>query len=130
VTLEGRLLTGEIVRFEAAAVRGGLLLPVLLPDPRASFHDLKRGVEVDYARTLIFILPPEWSYTPGLRIHRSKGFSGAPAIENTPQGAAVAGHFIGHHIVKAGGRTITLGVIEDYGAIRAAVESFAASPRK
>jgi len=129
VTLEGKLLTGEIVRFEAAAVRGGALLQVLLPDVRPSFHSWKRGLEVDYARTLVFILPPEWSHAPGLRLHLASGFSGAPALEKTPDGDAVAGHFIGHRTVEAGGRKVTLGVIEDYEAIRSAVEEFAAQPR-
>ena len=130
VTLEGKLLTGERVRFESAAVRGLEPLRVLLPDVRMSFHNWKRGVEVDYERMQIFILPPEWSYPNRLRVHRAAGFSGAPAIERTPQGDAVIGHFIGHRAIKVGGKKITLGIVEDYHAIRSAVEMFAAQSGK
>ncbi len=130
VTLEGKLLTGESIRFESAAVRGLEPLRVLLPDVRMSFHNWKRGVEVDYERMQIFILPPEWSYPNRLRIHRAAGFSGAPAIERTPQGDAVIGHFIGHRAIKVGGKKITLGIVEDHHAIRLAVEMFAARSGK
>jgi hypothetical protein len=130
VTLEGKLLTGERVRFESAAVRGNGLLQALLPDEKGSFHNSKRGVEVDYERTEIFILPAEWSYPNRLRVHRSSGFSGAPAIEKTPRGDALTGHFIGHHTVKVDNAKITLGIIEDHEAIRSAVERFAALPSK
>ena len=130
VTLEGKLLTGESVRFESPTVRGLELLRVLLPDTRMSFHNWKRGVEVDYERMQIFILPPEWSYLNRLRIHRAAGFSGAPAIERTPQGDAVVGHFIGHRAIKVGGKKITLGIVEDHHAIRSAVEMFAAQSGK
>jgi hypothetical protein len=61
-----------------------------------------------------------------LKIHRAAGFSGAPAIEKTPLGDAVAGHFIGHRSIKIGNKKITLGIVEDHDAIRAAVEKFAA----
>jgi hypothetical protein len=130
VTLEGRLLTGESVRIEAPAVRGAELLQVLLPDTRMSFHNWGRGVEVDYERIQIFILPPEWSYPNKLRVHRAAGFSGAPAIERTSQGDAVAGHFIGHRSIKVDNKKITLGIVEDHDAIRAAVERFAAQTAK
>jgi hypothetical protein len=128
ITLEGKLQTGELVRFQSAAVRGGELLNVLLPDVRASFYNLKRHVEVDYARTAVFILPPDWSRPTKLRLHRAAGFSGAPAIEKTPEGDAVTGHFIGHRAVEINGRKFALGIIEDYETIRAVVERFAALP--
>ena len=87
-------------------------------------------MEVDYERIQIFILPPEWSYLTRLRIHRAAGFSGAPAIEKTPLGDAVAGHFIGHRYIKVENKKITLGIVEDHDAIRAAVERFAAQTAK
>ncbi len=130
VTLEGKLPTGENVRFESAALRGFEPLQALLPDPRMSFHNGRRGVEVDYERTEVFILPPEWSYRNRLGLHKATGFSGAPAIEKTPQGDAIVGHFTGHHVVKIGDTRITLGILEDYDAIRSAVEKFAALPGK
>jgi hypothetical protein len=126
VTLEGKLPTGESVRFQCAAVRGLEPLKVLLPDIRTSFHNWRRGVEVDYERTQIFILPPEWSKPNRLRLHRAIGFSGAPAIEKTPQGDAVAGQFIGYRSVQIDNAKFTLGILVDYEAIRSAVESFAA----
>jgi hypothetical protein len=129
VTLEGKFQTGEIVRVQCAAVRGSEVLQTLLPDLRASFHDWNHNVEVDYERTLIFVLPPQWLYAGRLKIRRVAGFSGAPAIEKTSGGDVVAGHFIGHDTVDIDGRKMTLGVVEDYRAIRAAVESFAALPR-
>ncbi len=130
VTLEGKLPTGENVRFESAAVRGFEALQALLPDPRMSFHNSRRGVEVDYERTEVFILPPDWSYRNRLGLHKATGFSGAPAIEKTPQGDAIVGHFTGHHVIKVGNARVTLGILEDYDAIRAAVEKFAALPGK
>jgi hypothetical protein len=129
LTLEGKFQTGEIVRFQCAGVRGAKILEALLPDVRASFHNRNRDVEVDYARTVIFVLPAEWLYTSRAKVRRISGFSGAPAIEKTPEGDAVAGHFIGHHTVEIDGRKITLGIIEDYEAIRSAVERFAGLPR-
>jgi hypothetical protein len=126
VTLEGKLPTGETVRFEAPAVRGLELLQALLPDAEMSFYNRRRGVDVDYARTLIFILPPDWSTVNRLGLHRASGFSGAPAVEKTPDGDAIAGHFIGHRAIKLGKTTLTLGIIEDYDAIRSAVEKIAA----
>ncbi len=130
VILEGKLPTGENVRFESAAVRGLEPLQVLLPDKRMSFHSSRGGVEVDYAKTEIFILPNEWTYLNRLRLPRAAGFSGAPAIEKTPEGDVLVGHFIGHHTFKFGGKTITLGILEDYDSIRAAVEKFAALPAR
>ena len=130
VTLEGKLPTGENVRFESAAVRGLEPLQALLPDTRMSFHNWKRGVEVDYGRTEIFILPPEWSSLNRWRLHRATGFSGAPAIEKTPEGDVLIGHFTGHHVIKIGNSRITLGILEDYDSIRSAVEKFAALPGK
>jgi len=126
VTLEGKLQTGEIVEFQSAAVRGSELLRVLLPDARASFHSWNRGVEVDYERTLVFVLPPQLSRPSRLGLHRTSGFSGAPALENTSRGDALAGHFIGHHTLEVDGQKITLGILEDYEEIRSAVERFAA----
>ncbi len=130
VTLEGKLHTGEIVKFQSAAVRGSELLQVLLPDARASFHSWNRGVEVGYERTLVFVLPVELSRPSRFGIHRTSGFSGAPAIEITPQGDAIAGHYIGQHTLEIDGAKITFGVLEDYEQIRSAVERFAALPRK
>jgi hypothetical protein len=103
---------------------------VLLPDIRASFHDWRRGVEVAYERTQIFVLPPAWSKPSRLRLHRAAGFSGAPAIEKMPQGDAVIGQFIGHRSIKIGNLHFTLGVLADYEAIRSAVEKFAAATPK
>lgn len=125
VRLEGKLPTGETVRFEAPAVQGLELLQALLPDAKMSFYNRGRGVDVDYARTLIFILPRDWTTVNRLRLHRVSGFSGAPAIEKTPEGDVIAGHFIGHRAIKLGGTAVTLGIIEDYDAIRSAVEKFA-----
>ncbi len=130
VAIEGQFQTGEIVRLQCAAVRGSSILEVLRPDARASFHDWNRNVEVDYERTLIFVLPPGWLHAGRLKIRRVAGFSGAPAIEKTPGGDAVAGHFIGHDTVDIDGRIMTFGIVEDYTAIRSAVELFAALPRK
>ena len=130
VMLEGKLPTGENVRFESPAVRGFEPLQALLPDPRNSFYNRNRSVEVDYERTEIFILPPEWSYLNRLKLHRATGFSGAPAIEKTPEGDVLIGHFTGHHVMKIGSTRITLGILEDYDTIRSAVEKFAALPGK
>jgi hypothetical protein len=127
VMLEGKLPTGETVRFQCASVRGLEPLQALLPDPRISFHNWRRGVEVHYERTQIFILPPEWSKPNRLRLHRAIGFSGAPAIEKMPEGDAVAGQFIGYRAVTIGSTKFTLGILADYEAIRTAVESFAAT---
>jgi hypothetical protein len=129
VTLEGKFQTGEIVRFQCAGVQGAKILEALLPDVRASFHNWNRDVEVDYERTVIFVLPAEWLYTSRAKVRRISGFSGASAIEKTPEGDAVAGHFIGHHTVEVDGRKITLGIIEDYEAIRSAIERFGGLPR-
>jgi hypothetical protein len=126
VMLEGKLPTGESVRFSRGAVRGFEPLKVLLPDIRASFHNWRRRVEVDYERTQIFILPPEWSKPNRLRLHRAIGFSGAPAIEKMPQGDAVAGQFIGYRSIEIGDTKFTLGILADYEAIRSSVERFAA----
>jgi hypothetical protein len=128
--LEGKLPTGQSVRFQCAAVRGLEPLQALLPDPRISFHNWRRGVEVDYERTQIFVLPPEWSKPNRFRLHRAVGFSGAPAIEMMPQGDAVIGQFIGYRSIAIGGTKFTLGILADYEAIRAAVESFAALANK
>ncbi len=130
VFLEGKLPTGENVRLKSAVVRGLEPLQTLLPDPKNSFHNWKRGVEVDYGRIEIFVLPPEWSYLNRLKLHRATGSSGAPAIENTPEGDVIIGHFIGHHTTKVGKTNITLGILEDYEAIRSVVEKFASLPRK
>ncbi len=117
-------------RSRIPAARGHELLAVLLPGARMRFHNSKRGVEVDYERTEIFLVPAEWPHPDKLRIRRPGGFSGAPAIEKTPQGDALSGHFIGHHAVKVGGTKITPGIIEDHEAIRSAVERYAALPAK
>jgi hypothetical protein len=127
VMLEGRLPTGESVRLQCAAVRGLEPLNVLLPDVRGSFHDWRRGVEVAYERTHIFVLPPAWSKPTRFRLRRTAGFSGAPAIEQMPEGDAVIGQFIGHRSIRIGNANFTLGVLADYQAIRSAVERFAAA---
>lgn len=126
VTLEGKLLTGQIVRFQSAAMRGRELLQALLPDMRASFHNWNRGVEVGYEKTIILILPQEWSHLKRLRLYQAAGLSGAPAIERTPQGDAVLGHLIGHHTIEVDGTKITLGILVDYDTIRSVVDKFAA----
>ncbi len=129
VTLEGKLLTGENVRFEVPAVRGLEPLQVLLPDAKMSFYG-RGSLDVAYARTQIFILPRDWTWLGRLKIHRASGFSGAPAIEKTPDGDVIAGHFIGHRAIKFGKETMTLGIIEDYESIRSVVEKFAATQGK
>ncbi|HZV19976.1 MAG TPA: hypothetical protein VE986_00355 [Hyphomicrobiales bacterium] len=125
-TLEGKLPTGEIVRFETPVVRGFEPLQLLLPDSTPSFYNSKRGVHVPYERTEIFILPPEWSRPNRLRLHRAVGFSGAPAIENTPEGDAIVGQFMGYRSIKIGNERLTLGILADHDAIRFAVEKYAA----